>query len=408
MRRKLFASSLFSALACLSSQGFAQVVSPQSGIGQAVDNTRNAVGNSLQQGVDQIRGTTNSNAQANVQSQTNLQGQAIGGQTTTRLQGNAGQNEVNNQTNLNAQAGLNSQSGRNGQAVINGQTGLNSQTGVNGQLGLNGQATNSQQNARGNFQANSAVQNGQSGVTGQTFLNGVAQPNSYTQGQYQQGQYPQGQYPQGQYPQGQYPQGQYPQGQYQQGQSVQNWQGSSSSQMAAGSSMAQNAGSASNGMQQSGPVYVLYHDASGREYICVNGNRVYFDSPSMNQPNGSMNQNAQSAGMQQSQRRAGYGSQDQTQPAQSQPSGQDSTRPSLEKSPNGNNPPALPSNNATSSSDVSTNQFNADAAVKTNVDAPVKSNTEASIKTNADAAVNANAATGSTEAASGKVLPDGK
>ncbi len=388
MRRKLFASSLFSALACLSSQGFSQVVSPQSGLGQAIDNTRNAVGNSLQQGVDQIRGTTNSNAQANVQSQTNLQGQSIGGQTTTRLQGNAGQNEVNNQTNLNAQAGLNSPSGLNGQAVINGQTGLNSQTGVNGQLGLNGQATNSQQNARGNFQANSAVQNGQSGVTGQTFLNGVLQPNSYTQGQYLQGQYPQGQYPQGQ--------------------SVQNWQGGSSSQMAAGSSMAQNAGWASNGMQQSGPVYVLYHDASGREFICINGNRVYFDSPSMNQQNGLMNQNAQSAGMQQSQRRAGYGSQDQTQPAQSQASGQDGTRPSLEKSSNGNNPPALPSNNATSSSDVSANQSNADAAVKTNVDAPVKTNTEASIKTNADAAVNANAATGSTEAASGKVLPDGK
>ena len=392
MRRKLFASSLFSALACLSSQGFSQVVSPQSGIGQAFDNTRNAVGNSLQQGADQIRGTTNS-AQANLQSQTDLQGRSIQGQTTTRLQGNAGQNEVNNQSNLNAQAGLNSQSGQNGQAVINGQLGVNGQPGLNGQSGLNGQATNSQQNAQGNFQANSAVQNGQYGVTGQTYLNSAAQQNSYTQRQY---------------PQGQYQQGQYQQGQYQQGQTVQSWQGGSSSQMAAGSSMGQYSGSASNGLQQSGPVYALYHDASGREYICVNGNRVYFDSPSMNQPNGMMNQNGQSAGMQQSQRRAGYGSQDHTQPAQSQSGGQDSTRPSLEKSPNSNNPPALPNNNATSSSDVNANQSNADASLKTNVDAPVKTNADASIKTNGEAAVNANAATGSTEAVSGKALPDGK
>ena len=340
MRRKLFASSLLSALACLGNQGFSQVVSPQSRVGQVIDNTRNAVGNSLQQGADQIRGTTNTNSQANAQTNADLSGQSIQSQSTAQLQGNVGS------------SGVNTQAGQSVQAGLNGQTRIN------------------QQNAQGSLQTNAGLQNGQYGANGQTHLNGTVQQNGYVQGQYPQGQ------------------------------GTSNWQAGGNSQMAAGSSVFQNSGWMSNNMQPSGQVYMLRHDASGREFICVNGSPVYFDSPHMNQTNGAMNQNGQSAGMQQNQRRAGYGSHDHLQPNQNQQSGvQDSVSPSLD-SQNSITPPALPNNNTGTSPDATPNGANADTSVKTNADANVNTNADANVKSNSGVNVNADA--------NAKVLPDGK
>ena len=54
-----------------------------------------------------------------------------------------------------------------------------------------------------------------------------------------------------------------------------------------------------SGIVSSGPVYRLMHDGAGREFICVSGQRVYFDSSSASYSNGQMNgynqQNQQSS-----------------------------------------------------------------------------------------------------------------
>ena len=368
MRRTIFTASLLSALTCLSPQGFSQnVTSPlptQSGVGQAIDSARNAVGNTLQQGADQIRSNVDANTQANAQSQTNLNGQSS--QTNAQLQGNVNPNGANNQ------AGLNSQTGLNGQARTNGQSNVNSQSPRD--------LTNSQSSVQGNL----GVQNGQFGATGQASSNGGAQQNGYaqgqypqgqypqgqySQGQYSQGQYPQGQYPQGQYPQGQYPQGQYPQGQYpqgHQGQTAQNGQGTFNAQMAGQGGMRQNAGAMACCMPQSGTVYLLHHDASGREFICANGNRIYFDAPAMTQPKGMMDENGPGADVPLNQRRAGYESYDQKQPSQGlQQQNAQGANPTLAPTLRSNDPIVNPRSKTETDSDAS-----ASASVESSKEAP--------------------------------------
>jgi hypothetical protein len=294
------------------------------------------VGNTLQQGADQIRSNVDANTQANAQTQTNLNGQSS--QTNAQLQGNVNPNGANNQ------AGLNSQTGLNGQARTNGQANVNSQSPRD--------LTNSQSSVQGNL----GVQNGQFGATGQASSNGGVQQNGYAQGQYPQGQYPQGQYPQGQYPQGQYPQGQYPQGQ----------QGTFNAQMAGQGAVRQNAGAMACCMPQSGTVYLLHHDASGREFICANGNRIYFDAPAMTQPKGMMDENGPGTDVPLNQRRAGYESYDQKQPSQGlqQPNAQ-GANPSLAPTLRSNDPIVNPRSNTETDSDAT-----ASASVESSKEAP--------------------------------------
>ena len=294
MRRTIFTTSLLSALTCLSPQGFSQTGSnpfpTQSGVGQAIDSASNAVGNIIQQSADQIRSTVDANTQANVQGQTNLSSQSS--QTNAQLQGNVNPNGANNQAGLNSQTGLNGQAGTNGQATVNSQYPRD--------------LTNSQSSVQGNF----GVQNGQLGTTGQASSNGGIQQNGY--------------------PQAQYPQGQYPQGQYPHGQTAQSRQGTVNAQIAGRGAMPQNAGAMVCCMPQSGTVYLLHHDSSGREFICLNGNRIYFDAPAMTQPKGMMNENGPGADVPLNQRRAGYESYDQTQPPQnSQPQNAQVANPTL-------------------------------------------------------------------------------
>jgi hypothetical protein len=372
MRRKLFVSSLLSAMACLSSQCVAQVVAPTSNIGQGLDSARSAVGNTLQQGADQIRGTTSGQANS--------------------------QNGLNTQGGISAQGGVNAQNASNTQGGLNSHTGVGGQVGSNGQGGLsqpssNGQSVNGQTNAQGSIQTNPNAQRGQLGTTGQTSLSGGVQQNgnanSTLQGQYSQGQFPQGQFPQGQYPQGQYQQGQYPQGQYQQGQQSQG-------QYSQGQ-YSQGQYSQGQYSQGSGQVYLLRRDACGREFICVNGNPVYFDSPSMKSQDGSINQIVPDV---QNQRRAGYGSQDQNQPNENrQQSDQDGT-PS--------NVPALPIDSSGQRGDSESPEARTDASIKANADASGKTETDAKADTNVDSDVKVNAEAKVDADANTKVQPDGQ
>ena len=265
MRRTIFTTSLLSALSCLCTQGYSQVgikpIPDQSLIGQTPDNARNAVGDSLQQSTDQLRSSGNANIQSNAQVQPNSQS-GIGGQAN--INGQLQQNQANAQLQGNV-------NGQNPQAGFNSQVGANSQAGrINSQVGVNGQA----------------------GVTNQNAANARAPQRGLSM-----------------------------QNQYPQNQGTQGWQNGSQSQMAGAGNMMANGGMMAGGMQSSGPmgpVYLLQHEASGREFICVNGSRVYFDQPGTNQNTGTNQFDANTSAVQE-QRRAGYGNYDQATNPQAPP-----------------------------------------------------------------------------------------
>lgn len=103
--------------------------------------------------------------------------------------------------------------------------------------------------------------------------------------------------------------GQASQYQYLPNQPMQAWQIGAQAQTTVAGNRMPNTGMMA-GMPSAGPVYLLQHESSGREFICVNGRRVYFDQPAVSQADRT-NPLEPNTGAIQNQRTAGYGSYDQ-------------------------------------------------------------------------------------------------
>lgn len=253
------------ALACFGSSLFGQTT--ENAVRQ-LQGTPNSVQNTLQNAQQNIQGTVGRNTQpqtgatvsgdASARSSLNAQNQVDG---TPGLSGNAGvQSNTNLQNNLDAQSGkLNSNLNTQvqGQATLDGQQrGSNVQQNQANQYGNNYQPT-----GNGQFQSQVNPRQGQPMQSGQTSNQGrYLGPNQFN-GSMQTGPLSQS------------------------GNFV-----------------------PSNGMQQSwasptaGQVYMLRLDASGREFICVDGRPVYFDNVSSVSAQGNTNP--------QGQYQAGYGNYD--------------------------------------------------------------------------------------------------
>ncbi len=104
-----------------------------------------------------------------------------------------------------------------------------------------------------------------------------------------------------------YGQNAYGQNAYGQGQAYRPMQTNIGQYGALGNQLQGNLGSSMNQYSHStGVVYTLRHDSVGREFICVNGRPVYFDSPNAVSSNRSLHQATQTTGGMQNQRSAGY------------------------------------------------------------------------------------------------------
>ncbi|WP_372725452.1 hypothetical protein, partial [Novipirellula sp.] len=317
------------AAACLGALAAGAVVGAQdiagnaaSQVGGALDRAagqaQNAAGraqNATQNAVNGVRNQANSAA-----SQAGNQVDRIQGATTDGWNNGGTQRGVTN-----------GQVGVDGRANVNGQANVNSQNGVNANV-QSSQSLNAQSRAGVNGNVQNSV-----GVNGQ---------GAYYHGQNQQGFHGQGH----SYNQG-YGYGGQSHG-YHGGQVYGNQYGSSYGGTAYSSGYA-GTGSYMGGHSGSGVVHTLRHDASGREYICVGGQRVYFDNVATQ--NGSY--------------QAGYGSYDQSGDAVNTPEAMQNE--SMQNNATGNqeeefSAPALPSADQNTDANV---QAGADAQVNGNVDA---------------------------------------
>ncbi len=290
MRRHLIAG----ALACLGSSAFGQTITNPTnqvqGVPNQIQDTLKNVVPSTQAKVDAgVQQNSGANGLGNAQNQStlNAQGQVNG---ASGLNGNLGvQSDTNLQNNSNGQPGqLNS----NLSTQVQGQSSLGTQQ----RQGIVPQDNFSQQ--RNNFQTNGIQWNGNNGSQ---LLQQQGQPMQPGQRQSQVWN-----------------------SQTNQNTGAINRAGIESGNLSQGGNMQQPGQS-----QITGPVYLLRFDASGREYICVNGSAVYFDN--VNSLAGQGNQG--------NQYRAGYGSYDGNKGDNSK------DRPS-------NNNPPVPSTNSNESSEV--------------------------------------------------------
>ncbi len=267
------------ALVCFGSSLFGQ--STESVANQAqgtLNNAQNTIqnGQTIQDRVDRnVQQSTNSSVSgdASTRSSLNTQNQAAG---TQGLSGSAGvQSKTNLQNDVDAKSGqLNS----NLNTQVQGQTTLDGQ-----QLGNNAQqnpanqrGNNYQSNGDGGFQSQSNARQAQPMQPGQASSQGWSAGGNQSNGTMQNG---------------------FMQNGFMQNGTMQNGTTNQSGGFVPYTNMQQSWTS-----QNAGRVYVLRFDASGREFICVDGRPVYFDNVNSLSAQGNVNS--------QNQYRAGYGNYD--------------------------------------------------------------------------------------------------
>ena len=239
------------ALVCFGSSLFGQSVENAA---NQVQGTLNNVQNTLQNGNTQTSSGSAISGDAASRASLNAQNPLDG---TPGLSGNAGvRGNANQQNNLDTQSGkLNS----NLNTQVQGQATVDSQQRVNNgqQNPANAYGNTYQSPQNSGLQPQTNLRQGQTLQPGQTVNQGWSAGSGQSNGSMQNG-------------------------------SMQNGSMGQSGGFAPGTSMQQSSYS-----QNAGRVYVLRFDASGREFICVDGTQVYFDNAASASTHGNANTQSQ-------------------------------------------------------------------------------------------------------------------